>query len=151
MEWKDIVRNFYPDLDREVKDAEETLGKVKIADEETDILCDKCGRRMVIKYGPSGKFLGCPGFPECRNTMPFYEKAGVKCPKCGHEIVVRRSRKGRRYYGCENPECDFVSWAKPSEVRCEKCGSWMAHKGEMLVCQNSTCGYSCKDKKTEDM
>ena len=151
MDWKDIVRNFYPDLDREVKDAEETLGKVKIADEETDILCDKCGRRMVIKYGPSGKFLGCPGFPECRNTMPFYEKAGVKCPKCGHEIVVRRSRKGRRYYGCENPECDFVSWAKPSEVRCEKCGSWMAHKGEMLVCQNSTCGYSCKDKESTDM
>ena len=150
MDWKDIVRNFYPDLDREVKDAEETLGKVKIADEETDILCDKCGRRMVIKYGPSGKFLGCPGFPECRNTMPFYEKAGVKCPKCAHEIVVRRSRKGRRYFGCENPECDFVSWAKPSEVRCEKCGSWMAHKGEMLVCQNSTCGYSCKEERTGD-
>ena len=151
MFWKDIVRNFYPDLEREVLDAEETLSRVKIADEESDVLCEKCGRRMVIKYGPYGKFLACPGFPDCQNTMPFYEKAGVKCPRCGHEIVVRRSRKGRRYYGCENPECDFVSWAKPSEVRCEKCGSWMAHKGEMLVCQNSTCGYSCKDKESTDM
>lgn len=150
MDWKDIVRNFYPDLDREVKEAEETLGKVKIADEETDILCEKCGRRMVIKYGPYGKFLACPGFPDCHNTVPFYEKAGVKCPRCSHELVVRRSRKGRRYYGCENPECDFISWAKPSETRCPKCGDWMAHKGTMLVCQNSTCGYSLKEQEPEE-
>ncbi len=143
MEWKEIVRNFYPDLDREVKQAEETLGKVKIADEETDIVCDKCGRNMVIKYGPHGKFLGCPGFPECRNTKPFFEKIGVKCPKCGSDVVRRRSRKGRKFFGCENPECDFLSWARPSEVRCEKCGGWMAYKGNKLVCQNSTCGYSC--------
>ena len=147
MEWKDIVRNFYPDLDREVKRAEETLGKVKIADEETDVLCSKCGRRMVIKYGPYGKFLACPGFPECHNTMPFYEKAGVKCPKCGQELIVRRSRKGRRFFGCENQDCDFISWARPSETRCPKCGGWMAQKGETLVCQNNTCGYSCNDGK----
>ena len=147
MDWKDIVRNFYPDLDREVKEAEENLGKVKIADEETDVPCSKCGRNMVIKYGPYGKFLACPGFPECHNTMPFYEKAGVKCPKCSHELIVRRSRRGRRFYGCENQECDFISWAKPSEVRCPKCGGWMAHKGETLVCQNSTCGYSFKEEK----
>ncbi len=144
MEWKEIVRNFYPDLDREVKQAEETLGKVTIADEETDVVCDKCGRNMVIKYGPHGKFLGCPGFPECRNTKPFFEKIGVKCPKCGSEVIRRRSRRGRKFFGCENPECDFISWARPSEVRCEKCGGWMAYKGDKLVCQNSTCGYSCE-------
>ena len=142
MEWKSIVRNFYPDLDRQVIAAEETLGKVKIADEETDILCDKCGRHMVIKYGPHGKFLACPGFPDCHNTMPFFEKAGVKCPLCGDEVVIRRSRKGRRFFGCENPECDFISWSKPSEVRCPKCGSWMAERGAKLVCQNETCGHS---------
>ena len=147
MYWKDIVRNFYPDLEREVLDAEETLSKVKIADEESDVLCEKCGRRMVIKYGPYGKFLACPGFPECQNTMPFYEKAGVACPKCGNDLIVRRSRKGRRFYGCENPECDFISWARPSEKKCPKCGGWMAHKGQMLVCQNSTCGYSCKEEE----
>ena len=147
MFWKDIVRNFYPDLDREVQEAEETLSKVKIADEESDVVCDKCGRRMVIKYGPYGKFLACPGFPDCHNTMPFYEKAGVACPKCGSDLIVRRSRKGRRFYGCENPECDFISWARPSQMRCPKCGGWMAHKGQMLVCQNSTCGYSCSEEK----
>jgi DNA topoisomerase-1 len=97
---------------------------------------------MVIKYGPHGKFLACPGFPECHNTMPFFEKAGVKCPLCGDEVVIRRSRKGRRFFGCENPECDFISWSKPSEVRCPKCGGWMAERGAKLVCQNETCGYS---------
>ena len=142
MEWKSIVRNFYPDLDREVRAAEESLGKVKIADEETDIVCDKCGRNMVIKYGPHGKFLACPGFPECHNTMPFFEKAGVKCPKCGGDVVIRRSKKGRRFFGCENPECGFISWSRPSEVKCPKCGSWMAERGTKLVCQNGTCGHS---------
>ena len=146
MEWKDIVRNFYPDLDREVQAAEQTLGKVKIADEETDILCDKCGRNMVIKYGPHGKFLACPGFPECHNTMPFFEKAGVKCPKCGSEVVIRRSRKGRRFFGCENVECDFIFWSKSSDTRCPKCGGWMAEKGTKLVCQNQTCGHSISFK-----
>ena len=150
MEWKSIVRNFYPDLEREVTAAEESLGKVEIADEETDIVCDKCGRNMVIKYGPHGKFLACPGFPECHNTMPYYEKAGVKCPKCGDEVVIRRSRKGRRFYGCENPECDFISWSKPSEVRCPKCGSWMAERGAKLVCQNETCGHSMQSERSSD-
>ncbi len=147
MDWKNIVRNFYPDLEREVQEAEETLGKVTIADEQTDVICDKCGRNMVIKYGPHGKFLGCPGFPDCHNTMPYFEKAGVKCPKCGREVVLRRSRKGRKFYGCENPDCDFISWSKPSDVRCPKCGDWMAYKGAKLVCQNKTCGYSENAKK----
>ena len=115
--WKTIVRNFYPDLDEAVKKASEDLTKVKIADEVSDVPCDVCGRMMVIKYGPFGKFLACPGFPECRNTKPYFEKAGVKCPKCGGEVLIKRSKKGRRYYGCEhNPECDFMSWTKPKEA-----------------------------------
>ena len=141
-DWKEIVRNFYPDLDREVKIAEESLEKVSIADEETDVVCDQCGRKMVIKYGPHGKFLACPGFPECKNTKPYFEKAGVKCPKCGGEVIIRRSRKGRKFYGCENPDCDFISWQKPTEIRCPKCGSYMVEKGSRLLCSNESCGYA---------
>lgn len=140
--WKQIVRNFYPDLDREVKAAEENLDKVTIADEVSDVVCENCGRKMVVKYGPHGKFLACPGFPECRNTKPYYEKAGVKCPKCSGEIVIRRSRKGRRFYGCENPDCDFMSWSKPSEIKCPECGSYMVEKGTRLMCSNEQCGYT---------
>ena len=94
-------------------EAEKNLGRVKIADEVTDVICDKCGRNMVIKYGPHGKFLACPGFPECRNTKPFVEKIGLKCPRCGSDIVVRRSKKGRLFYACENQECEYVSFTKP--------------------------------------
>jgi len=101
---------------------------------------------MVIKYGPHGKFLACPGFPECRNTKPFFEKAGVSCPICGGEVVLRRTKKGRRYYGCENqPECQFMSWCLPSENKCPECGGYMVHKGSRLVCVNETCGHSEKD------
>lgn len=113
--WKTVVSNFYPDLEEAVKLAEKELETVKIADEVTDEVCELCGRNMVIKYGPHGKFLACPGFPECRNTKPYLEKIGVPCPKCGKEIVVRKTKKGRRYYGCENnPECDYMSWQKPA-------------------------------------
>lgn len=113
--WKVVVKNFYPDLDAAVINAEKQLENVTIADEVTDILCDKCGRNMVIKYGPHGKFLGCPGFPDCRNTKTYLEKIGVACPKCGKDIVVRKTKKGRRYYGCENnPECDYMVWQKPT-------------------------------------
>ncbi|MDO4475603.1 MAG: type I DNA topoisomerase [Lachnospiraceae bacterium] len=143
LEWKSIIRNFYPDLDAAVKEAEEQLEKVKIEDEVTDIICEECGRNMVIKYGPHGKFLACPGFPECRNTKPFLEKTGVKCPKCGGEVIIRRSRKGRRFYGCENAECDFMSWQKPSAQKCEHCGSWMMERGNKLQCANAECGYVC--------
>ena len=113
--WKTVVSNFYPDLEEAVKKAEKELENVKIADEETDVICENCGRHMVIKYGPHGKFLACPGFPECRNTKPYLEKIGVPCPKCGKDIVVRKTKKGRRYYGCEdNPKCDYMSWQKPT-------------------------------------
>jgi len=112
--WKTVVSNFYPDLEEAVEKAEEDLQKVKIEDEVSDEVCELCGRNMVVKYGPHGKFLACPGFPECRNTKPYLEKIGVKCPKCGKEIVLRRSSKGRKFYSCEGyPDCDFISWKRP--------------------------------------
>ncbi len=141
LDWKSVVKNFYPDLDEAVKEAEKTLDKVSIADEVTDVICEECGRNMVIKYGPHGKFLACPGFPECRNTKPYLEKAGVACPKCGAQVVIRKTKKGRRYYGCENQECDFMSWQKPSEQKCPECGSYMVEKGNKLLCANENCGY----------
>ena len=148
VDWKTIVRNFYPDLHEEVEKARQELDEVKVEDEVTDIVCENCGRNMVIKYGPHGKFLACPGFPECRNTRPFFEKIGVPCPKCGADLVLRRTRKGRRYYGCENsPECDFMSWAMPLNRKCPKCGSYMVSKGNKAVCSAPDCGYS--EKNTE--
>lgn len=116
-QWRKVMRDFYPNFEKELKAADEKIGKVKVADEVTDVICDKCGRNMVIKLGKYGKFLACPGFPECRNIKPFVEKAGVSCPKCGGEVILRKTKKGRRYYGCENyPECDFMSWNKPKKV-----------------------------------
>ena len=116
VEWKSVISNFYPDLEEAVRIAEKELEKVKIADEITDVICEECGRNMVIKYGPHGKFLACPGFPECRNTKQYLEKIGVACPLCGKDIVVRKTKKGRKYYGCEdNPNCEFMSWNKPTE------------------------------------
>ena len=142
VEWKEIIRNFYPNLDEAVKKDEEELESVKIEDEVTDVICEECGRNMVIKYGPHGKFLACPGFPECRNTKPYLEKIGVPCPVCGKDVVVRKTKKGRKYYGCEdNPECEFMSWQKPSSEKCPECGGYMVEKGNKLVCANEKCGY----------
>lgn len=143
VKWKTVIENFYPDLDEAVKKAEKDLESIKIEDEKTDIICENCGRNMVIKYGPHGKFLACPGFPECHNTKPYLEKAGVKCPKCGGEVVILRTKKGRRYYGCDNQECDFMSWNRPSEKKCPECGSYMVEKGNKLVCSDDNCGYVC--------
>lgn len=140
--WKTVVSNFYPDLEEAVKQAKEQLSEVKIADEVSDVVCDLCGRQMVIKYGPHGKFLACPGFPECRNTKTYLEKIGIACPKCGKDIVLRKTKKGRRYYGCEaNPECDYMSWQKPTDVKCPKCGSLLVEKGNKLVCPEEGCGH----------
>ena len=150
VQWKTVVRNFYPDLKADVDAAQKELEKVDIQDEVTDVICDNCGRHMVIKYGPHGRFLACPGFPECRNTKPYYEKIGVQCPKCGGEVVLKKTKKGRKYYGCENnPECDFMSWQKPSKKKCPKCGNYMVEKGNKLVCSQETCGY-VEQKTTED-
>lgn len=140
--YKTVVRNFYPDLDAAVTAAEKELEEVKLEDEVSDVICDQCGRNMVIKYGPHGKFLACPGFPDCRNTKTYFEKIGVACPKCGGDIVIKKTQKGRRYYGCMNyPECDFMTWAKPSDKKCPKCGSVLVHKGNKLVCLDETCGH----------
>ena len=148
--WKTVVENFYPDLDEAVKEAEKNLEKVEIADEVTDVVCEECGRNMVVKYGPHGKFLACPGFPDCRNTKPYLEKIGVACPKCGKDIVIRKTKKGRRYYGCEgNPDCDFMSWQKPVAKKCPQCGGYMVEKGNRLVCADKMCGYIC-EKTQED-
>lgn len=115
--WKTIVENFYPDLEEAVTKAQAEVEKITIRDEETDVLCDKCGRHMVIKYGPHGKFLACPGFPECRNTKPYVEYAGFTCPDCGAECVKRRSKKGRIFYSCSRyPECAYMTWSKPKEA-----------------------------------
>ncbi len=150
LDWKTIVRNFYPDLDEAVKVAEKELETVKIEDEVTDEICELCGRNMVVKYGPHGKFLACPGFPECKNTKPYLEKIGVPCPKCGKEVVRKKTKKGRLYYGCENnPDCDFMSWQKPSTIACPVCGSYMVEKGNKLLCADETCGYRMDKPETE--
>lgn len=147
--WKTVVSNFYPDLEHAVQVAEKDLEKVKIEDEVTDVICELCGRNMVVKYGPHGKFLACPGFPECKNTKPYLEKIGVSCPKCGKEVVLKKTKKGRKYYGCEaNPECDFMSWQKPSKEKCPECGGYMVEKGNKLVCADAQCGF-VKEKEKE--
>ena len=148
--WKTIIENFYPDLEAAVEKAEEEQEQVKIEDEVTDVICDQCGRNMVIKYGPHGRFLACPGFPECRNTKPYLEKIGVACPVCGKDVVIRKTKKGRKYYGCEdNPECEFMSWQKPSTKKCPRCGSYMVEKGSKLLCGDEKCGYVENMEKKE--
>lgn len=146
--WKVVIRNFYPDLADAIENASKELENIKIEDEVSDVECDVCGKMMVIKYGPHGKFLACPGFPDCRNTKPYYEKIDVPCPNCGKDIVLRKTKKGRRYFGCiDNPECDFMSWAKPSDKKCPECGTYMVEKGNRLLCSNEGCGYTCENKK----
>lgn len=141
VKWKTVIANFYPDLEEAVRNAEKDLEKVTIADEVSDEVCELCGRQMVIKYGPHGRFLACPGFPECRNTKPYFEKTGVMCPKCGRDIVMKKTQKGRRYFGCIGyPDCDFMVWQKPSLQKCPKCGYVMLEKGNKLVCANEDCG-----------
>ena len=148
VEWKNIIREFYPTINEAVTEAEKKLESVKIADEVSDEVCDQCGRNFVIKYGPHGKFLACPGFPECRNTKPYLERIGVACPLCGKDIVARRSKKGRRFYSCEaGTDCEFISWNLPSNVKCDKCGSIMINKGNKLQCYNENCGNIIDKKK----
>lgn len=149
--WKTVVSNFYPDLEEAVHKAQEELEKVEIQDEVTDVICEECGKNMVIKYGPHGKFLACPGFPDCRNTKAYLEKIGVSCPKCGKEIVIRKTKKGRRYFGCEEiPNCDFMTWQKPSKEKCPSCGGILLEKGTKLVCMNETCGYITSTKEEKE-
>lgn len=149
--WKTVISNFYPDLQEAVELAEKELAEVEIADELADEFCELCGRQMVIKYGPHGRFLACPGFPDCRNTKPYFEKIGVACPKCGKDIVMKKTKKGRRYFGCiDNPECDFMVWQKPSTQKCPQCGSVMVEKGNKLACIDENCGYVAEKEKKEE-
>ena len=153
-EWKQIIRDFYPDFKKSVENAAEKLEKIEIKDEETDIICEKCGRNMVIKYGRYGKFLACPGFPECQNAKPYFEEAGVNCPECGGKVLIKKTKKGRIYYGCEHngDGCDFVSWNKPTGEKCPECGAFLEEKGRKnpkIVCSNEKCGYM-KEKPTEE-
>ena len=149
--WKTVVRNFYPDLASAVEAAEKDLEKVKIEDEVSDVICDLCGRNMVIKYGPHGKFLACPGFPECRNTKPYLEKIGIPCPNCGKEIVLKKTKKGRKYFGCEdNPNCEFMSWSRPVKEKCPRCGGYMVIKGNKIACADEKCGFLTERKPEED-
>lgn len=151
VEWKVVLENFWPDLYAAVKEAEKELEEVKIEDEKSDVICENCGRTMVIKYGPHGKFLACPGFPECRNTKPYLEKIGVRCPLCGGDVLRKRTRKGRQYFGCENnPECTFMSWQRPSEEKCPQCGGYMVEKGNKLVCVDKECGFVGQRKKARE-
>ncbi len=143
--WKKILREFYSSFEPTLKKAEESIGKIEIKDEVTDIKCDKCGRNMVIKRGRFGDFLACPGFPECKNAMPIRKEIGVKCPKCDGEILEKKSKKGILYYGCEHsPNCDFVAWHKPTGEKCPECGYLLVEKGrknKKTVCNNEKCKH----------
>ena len=151
VEWRSILRDFYPGLKEAIDAAQEELEQVKIEDEITDVICEQCGRNMVVKYGPHGRFLACPGFPDCRNTKPYYEKIGVPCPLCGKEVVLKKTKKGRKYYGCEdNPDCGFMSWQKPSKEKCPQCGGYLLEKGSKLVCASESCGFVKVQEKEKE-
>lgn len=145
--WNKVVDEYFKPLEKSIEIAEKEVAKITIEDEVTDIKCDKCGKNMVIKHGRFGDFLACPGYPECKNTKAIVEELKVSCPKCGGKVVVRKSKKGRKFYGCSNyPECDFVSWFEPSDEKCPECGNYMVKKsskskGEYLECSNSECKH----------
>ncbi|MBU5590830.1 type I DNA topoisomerase [Clostridium sp. MSJ-4] len=155
--WKKVVDEFFKPLKTSIDIAEKEISKITIEDEVSDVPCDKCGRMMVIKYGRFGKFLACPGYPECKNTKPIVEELKTPCPKCGGTLVVKRSKKGNKFYGCSNyPNCDFVSWAEPSEEKCSECGTFMykkysKSKGNYFECSNSNCKHKkYVDKEKQD-
>ena len=145
--WKEVLRDFYKNFENELRYADEEIGKIEVRDEVSEEKCDKCGRNFVIKFGRFGKFLACPGFPECRNTKPLFEEIGVTCPDCHKgKVVVRRSKKGRTFYGCDRyPDCQFVSWEKPLAEQCPQCGKFLVEKksreGKRKVCSSSGCHF----------
>lgn len=146
-DWQQIIKDFYEPFERLLNHADKELEKIKIEDEKSDVLCEKCGANMVIKMGRFGKFLACPNFPECRNTKPIVEELGIKCPKCNEgNVVIRKTKRRKKFYGCDRyPECDFVSWDLPSEKPCPKCNGLMVEKnskrGKALVCADKECGH----------
>lgn len=129
MDWHKLIADFYTPFEKTLKEAEEKIGDIEIKDEVSDIVCEKCGRLMVYKHGRFGKFLACPGFPECRNTKAIVKTLDVKCPKCGKDIIEKKSKRGKIFYGCSSyPECDFNSWDMPTNDKCEKCGGMLFQK-----------------------
>ena len=149
-DWHDIIDQFYKPFAASLEKAEKDMEgkKIKVPDEETDEICEKCGRKMVIKTGRYGKFLACPGFPECTNTRRLVKDTGGRCPKCGGRMLLRRSAKGRVYYGCENyPNCDFMTWDEPVPQTCEKCGATLFKKGSRLYCAKEGCGFETQVTK----
>jgi len=152
LEWKHIVRDFYPPFEEKIQEAEEQIGEIEVKDQESDVLCEHCGRNMVIKLGRFGKFLACPGFPDCRNAKPIFEDAGVPCPLCSNKVVIKKSKKGRNYYGCEkNPECEFISWNLPTGEACPDCGAFLVEKGRkkrVIAC--SVCNYATEAPEKEE-
>ncbi len=149
-DWVAVVRDFYEPFEKTFEVAEKEIEKIKLKDEESDVICEKCGRRMVYKMGRFGKFLACPGFPECRNAKPIVVDTGVACPKCGARILEKKTKKGRLYFGCEkNPTCDFMVWDRPvKDEKCPKCGGLLLQKtgkgGKKLICYNEQCDYEQK-------
>ena len=163
VEWKEILRGFYPHFDKKVQRAEELIEDIVIEDEVSEVLCEKCGKNMIVKYGRFGKFLACPGFPDCRNAKPFFEELPIPCPLCNSKLFVKKSKKGRTFFGCENNAktkeeennpniCNFISWNKPSDKACPNCNNYMVEKGTkkpMLVCSNEQCGHR-EERQDED-
>ncbi|HHV97720.1 MAG TPA: type I DNA topoisomerase [Clostridiaceae bacterium] len=148
-DWIEVLNDFYKGFDITLKKAEQSIGNIEVPDEVSDVVCEKCGRNMVIKKGRYGKFLACPGFPECKNTKPLVDEAGVLCPKCKGKVLIKQSKKGRKYYGCENnPKCDFMSWDKPTGEICPECGSFLVTKysstkrENIVKCSNEKCNYT---------
>ena len=147
MQWTDTLRSFYAEFENELENAESDMeGKrVKVPDEETDQVCDECGKPMVIKIGRYGKFMACTGFPECRFTKPIMHETGADCPYCGKKVLLKKSKRGKVYYGCEdNPNCRFMTWDIPTNEKCPTCGSSLFQKGGKngkLICHKEGCGY----------
>jgi len=149
--WVDVMQSFYSPFVKVLKDAEEKIGNVEVPDEVTDEICEKCGRNMVIKMSRFGKFLACPGFPECKNTRPILEETGVNCPKCGGKVYIKKSKKGKKYLGCENnPTCNFMSWDMPSKESCPKCGNFLLKKYSGKKAQYKCSNEECDFTKTEE-
>ena len=149
-EWVDTLQKFYDDFDKSVQKAKKEMDgvKIKLKEDETDVICEKCGRKMVVKFGRYGKFLACPGYPECKNVKKIVNDTGAQCPKCGGKIIERKSKKGRVFYGCsEYPKCDFVSWDPPSKEKCPVCGKTLMQKktkDKRLYCVTPGCTFEGK-------
>lgn len=146
LEWKAVIREFYKEFQKELEVAEKEMEEIEIQEEVTDIPCEKCGKFMVVKFGRYGKFLACPGFPDCKNAKPIIKDLGIDCPKCDGQVIERKSKKGRKFFGCSNyPECDFISWDKPIKEKCPKCEGVLTEKGTkkgtVVKCINPECDY----------